>query len=72
MNLIEKIKGVIMIGNFLKYLDGKKTYVFMVAWGVYKFGVANTWWTEIPSLEIILLSGAGLALREGIAKSEKK
>lgn len=72
MNIIEKIKGVIMLGKILSYLDGKKTYMFVVAWGIYKFGSANQWWPENTQLEVILLSGAGLALREGIAKAEKK
>jgi len=61
-----------MIGKLLKAIDGWKTYLFIIAWGVYKLGVGNGWWGEIPTLEVVLISGAGVALREGVAKAEKK
>lgn len=72
MNLIEKIKGIIMLGKILSFLDGKKTYLAVIAWGVYRLGVIQQWWPENITLETLILGAGGLALREAIAKSEKK
>lgn len=82
MNLIQKIKMYLavkkavkenkMLGAITMWLNGKKTYLLLLLWTAYKVGVSSGWWPESPQIEAVLLGGAGIALREGVSKSEKK
>lgn len=82
MNLSQKIKLLITLNKFVKenkmlqsaigWLDGRKTYLFTIGWGVYKIGISQAWWPENHQIETILLGGGALSLREAVGKIEKK
>jgi fucose 4-O-acetylase-like acetyltransferase len=60
-----------MLGTILRWLDGKKTYLFSIAYFIQKLGVASGWWEENAAVEAFLLSGGAMSLREGVKKAEK-
>lgn len=60
-----------MLSNLIQKTDGKKTYIFLIIWLIYKVGINQGWFPALPNLEVILLAGAGLSLRDGVAKTKK-
>lgn len=60
-----------MIGQLMASLDGRKTYIFLLAWFGYKLSVQHAWIQPMPELESSLLLGAGLSGREAIGKNKK-
>lgn len=58
-----------MLTNLINSLDGRKTYICVIAWVVYKIGSLHGWWMPNPTLETSLLAGAGLALRDAVNKA---
>ena len=59
-----------MLTKLMAATDGKKTYIFMIAWMAYRIAVSQGWLTDAPILETFLLGGAGLSLRDGVAKAK--
>lgn len=59
-----------MIGKLIGLLDGKKTYLFSVAWVAYKMGIVQGFWHDNPNLEALLLGGGAVSLREAVTKSK--
>ena len=59
-----------MLTKLMAATDGKKTYIFVIIWMVYRIAVSKGWFVEAPILETFLLGGAGLSLRDGVAKSK--
>ena len=57
----------------LKFLNGKKTYITAVLFGVYNIGLALGWWTADSTIITAIntvLAAFGLAfLRHGVSKS---
>jgi len=54
------------MGKLWAWLEGKKTYLSVIGYGIYKWGVANAWWPPNQEIEIALLTAAGLAFRNAI------
>jgi len=59
-----------MLSKLIGATDGKKTYIFVIVWMVYRIGITKGWFPEALVLETFLLGGAGLSLRDGITKSK--
>ena len=59
-----------MLSKLIGATDGKKTYIFVIGWMIYKVAVGNGWIQPVNELEVALLGGAGLSLRDGISKSK--
>jgi len=61
------------MGNILKFLDGKKTYITAILFGIANVGVVLGWFTwEQVSIANGILAGFGLAfLRSAVDKSGK-
>ena len=57
-----------MIQKLLAKLDGKKTYIFILLYAVYRYTVAHGFIQPMPDVETLLLTGAGLSLREAVGK----
>jgi len=57
-----------MLTNLLKATEGRKTYLFLSIYIVVKLLQNHGVLGAMPDLEVVLLGGAGLALRDGIAK----
>lgn len=68
--MINKIKafiaGGIMLTKLLEWTKGKKTYLFVIAYALYRYLVSNGILQPMPDLETTLLAGAGLSLRDAI------
>lgn len=45
---------------------GKKTYISVLGYGIFKWGVAAGWWPENDKIEAALLTAAGLSARNAI------
>ena len=61
------------MGNVLKFLEGKRTYITAALLAVCNFGVALGWWTwEQAAVANGVLASFGLAfLRMGVDKAGK-
>lgn len=72
--MINKIKELI-IERYIRRLGmqklwdlfkGKKTYISVLGYGIFKWGVAAGWWPENDKIEAALLTAAGLSARNAI------
>ena len=80
MNLFEKVKLLMKANEFIKEnamlqkilsgLEGKKTYLFTIAWATYKIGITQGWWAESLSLETLLIGGGAASMREAVSKAK--
>ena len=77
MSIIEKLRllkfankamGVIPMDKLWASLSGRKTYVGVLAWVVYKAAVNHGWLQPMPDLEVAILGWSGLAARDAIGK----
>lgn len=58
-----------MIQQLLAKLDGKKTYTFMLLYAAYRYALTHGFIQPMPDVETLLLTGAGLSLREAVGKA---
>lgn len=77
MSILEKLKllrqasrllEAIPMNKMWEYLQGKKSYLFTILWGLYRIAVSHGWMAENATLETSLIAGAGLSFRDAIAK----
>lgn len=77
MNIFEKLKllkaankamEVLPVDKLWSMLSGRKTYVGVLAWVVYKAAVNHGWLQPMPDLEVAILGWSGLAARDAIGK----
>ena len=54
----------------MKFLDGKNTYMGVLALGILMFGQSMRWWIIPDQVYIGLLTYTGVSVRRGIKKAE--
>ncbi len=54
------------------WLYGKKTYIIALAGIVYAGGIKIGWWTNDPTIDLLLGSTAAASMRHGITTSQSQ
>jgi hypothetical protein len=60
-----------MIKKILDSLSGYKTYICIIAWGVYQIALGHSWILPNPDIESLILVGAGMSVRDALTKIGK-